>query len=274
MKTWSEGVNYTFETRDTWRRGSGRHTHRINTGHVSRILGPDYLLSDFNQKTIHLLSIKLEGEGKADGTINRVIGTISTVLNHLVLMEEFDGPVHKFRKRSQSEGRSVFFTKDQVEQIASCANRDLSDAILFAAYTGCRQGEILKLKPEDVDLNLNLIHVGGTASTTTKAKNHRTIPISARIKSIIERRMHKQLLFGEDYSKDLLCRHVRKLLTQLGYSNLYSFHILRHSFATWLNEAGTPIRTIQMLLGHKCIETTMIYTKVTDEAKSEAMLAL
>ena len=274
MKTWIEACHYTFETRDTWRRGSGRVTHHINTGHVARILGEHFLLTDFNQKAIHRLSLQLESEGKADGTINRVISTISTVLNHLVVMEEFDHAVPKFKYRRATEGRSVFFTKDQVDQIVNEANQDLHDLILFAAYTGCRQGEVLKLKPEDVDLTLNLIHVGGTESTTTKARNHRTIPISARIKPIIERRMSKCLLFGDDYNKDLICRHLRKLLSKLGYSDLYSFHILRHSFATWLNEAGTPIRTIQLLLGHKCIETTMIYTKVTDEAKTSAMLAL
>ena len=271
--TWFEGYNYVLESRDTWRRGSGRFTHIINCRHVGRILGDDYLLSDFNQKAINKLSLILEQEGKADGTINRITGTIATVLNHLVFMEELES-APKFHKRREAEGRSVFFTKEQVDQLASSANRDLGDVILFGAYSGLRQGEILKLKPEDVDLNLNLIHVGGTAATLTKARNHRTIPISARIKPIIEKRMHKHYLFGDDYSKDLLCRHMRRLCRDLGYSDLYSFHILRHSFATWLNEAGTPIRTIQQLLGHKCIDTTMIYTKVTDSAKTAAMHSL
>lgn len=271
MQTWSEGVKYTFETRETWRRGSARQVTRCNCGHVSRILGGDYLLTDFDQPTIHTLSLQLEKEGYADATINKIVQTITVVLNHL----HFDGLLpapQKFRKRRESEGRTVFFSKDEVDRIALGSNKDLGEIILFAAYTGLRQGEILKLKPEDIDLSKNIIHVGGTATTRTKARNHRVIPIHERIHDIVSRRMNKCYLF--DYNRATLCRHLRKVLTQQGFSDLYSFHVLRHSFATWANESGVPIRTIQKLLGHKCIDTTLIYTKVTDEALNTAILSL
>jgi site-specific recombinase XerD len=49
---------------------------------------------------------------------------------------------------------------------------------------------------------------------------------------------------------------------------------LRHSFATWHAEAGTPMRTLMMLMGHKRIETTLRYAKVTNKASIEAMAAI
>ena len=53
-----------------------------------------------------------------------------------------------------------------------------------------------------------------------------------------------------------------------------SFHDLRHTFATRLLEKGVDVRTIQELLGHKDLKSTMIYLKVVDPQKKAAVALL
>jgi site-specific recombinase XerD len=62
-----------------------------------------------------------------------------------------------------------------------------------------------------------------------------------------------------------LGRNIKTAAQKAGIQKRVSSHVFRHSYATHLLQSGVDIRSIQELLGHKSLETTMIYTHVVKE---------
>ena len=278
--TWGYCLDYTLNTRHTWRHGNGRRTAEINAGHFTRLRGRSFPVGRINQASITQLSIELEEEGKSDATINRIVSAVSTVLNHCA-SEDIIQQAPRLKRRKEGEHRLTWFSKDEVENLFYNSldpfdRQDLADIIIVASYTGLRQGELLKLKAVDIDLSNNTIHVGGRPGFTTKSENYRSVPIHDRIKDTLRHRIDQVgsnvRLFGDEWNdKDQLYRAFVKVRNYVGKDDTYVFHSLRHSFATWCVEAGVPMRTLMELMGHKRIDTTLRYAKVSSKAREDAI---
>jgi integrase len=152
-------------------------------------------------------------------------------------------PAPVFDKYDEGERRMFWFTQDQVENMCLAAldpyARDkIADIIVTAAYTGMRQGELLKLRAQDIDLDgaAPRIHVGGVPHLKTKAKNYRTVPIHPRVRSVLSKRLEHASpsvkVFDDVGNKDQLLAAFKKVRD---YAQVppYNFHDLRHSFGTW-----------------------------------------
>ena len=284
IKTWGDAVAFTFKTKDTWRHGNARPTNTYNTNHVTNHLGRSFPLHKLTPKVLNDVLIDLEEErGMSSSTQNRVISAVSTVMNHCFQMGVIDFNPPKFQRRKEGEHRLTWFTKEEVAQmcVAACdpfERYDIADIVAVAAYTGMRQGELMKLTAEDVDLATGQVYVGGRDGFETKSKNFRAIPLHDTIRPIMERRCEytgrNVKIFGDEWvgGKDQLLRAFKKVRNySTKKDDRWTFHSLRHSFATWCAESVVPLRTLMGLMGHSNIETTLRYAKVTDEAKVNAI---
>ena len=144
-------------------------------------------------------------------------------------------------------------------------------AILLTAYAaGLRLSEVIGLRVEDIDSKRMVIRV-----RQAKGRRDRYVMLSPRLLTLLREywkviRPTDWLFPGDVPGKTITGKAVHKICVRAaqdaGLGKHVTVHTLRHSFATHLLEAGTDLRTIQVLLGHRKLETTAIYTHVSPAA--------
>ena len=292
LTSWGECLEYTRYVRPGWKIRNGKplgatsQGNQINSDKVSEIVGLRCPITKLTRDRMRALMIELEDTTElSPSTINKVVGCVSTVLDTCYENEKinFKRPKY-FRYKTDDVGRVWWFTKEQVARIVECAaqifdREDLADIVQFAAFHGLRQSEIFKLKAKDIDFVDRGIHVGGRPGFKTKAQNYRFVPFHESCESMLAERSHGAhpdlQIFGDEWNDRFQLLDVfRKPTRYLGIDDCYVFHCLRHSFGTWHAAAGTPLRTLQELMGHKRIETTIRYAKCVDQTKFAAQAAI
>jgi integrase len=228
------------------------------------------------------LQAELLDQNRSGGGVNRIISAGTTVMKYTRLagLHEHDCP--KFSRCDESEARIHWFKKEEVDKLAFTSRdlygdrwgNDLADAILVSAYTGVRQGELLKLRPDDYDPALDALIIGGKSWNMTKSGKVRQLKLNDKIRPIIKSRLNQSRLFHQDWNnKDQLYSAFKKVRRASEFSDDYVWHCLRHSFGTWVGAVTHP-RTVMELLGHSTIEMSLKYCKASDEAARSAMLAI
>jgi integrase len=284
ISTFDEARKYTIKHR--WERGRSLKTNLINSNHVMDVVGKNFPLAEMVTVGFwrQLSTDLMDKHSWTDSTCNRVLAAGSTILKTVVDDEVATiDRVPKIPRFKEGESRYLYFTEDDVERLAFNAidpfeKPDLADIIVFAAYTGCRITEILKLRVMDIDWGGKGIWVGGMPGRITKGMETRFIPIAERIEPMLMKRVKdldsQAKVFGSSFhSYDATNYWFKKIRDYSGFSEKHCFHCLRHSFCTHLSESASP-KTVMALAGHANITTTMRYCHASDKSIRAAIDSL
>ena len=188
-----------------------------------------------------------QAAGLTNATINRHIALLRRVGNLAERWGWTDLPLGRrvvmLPERSE---RHVYLTPADVDAIAKHADPLTGDMIRFAALTGLRRGELLRLQPHQVRDGLLLL------DSNTKSGRPRGIPLPPQAAAIARARLPWGVGIDQLRTRFTKARvaaerpHVR-------------WHDLRHTYASWLVQAGQPLTAIRDLLGHSSLAVTHRY---------------
>ena len=275
----TDAITYTCQVKPTWSPDAkGYKTAMTNIRHCLAIIGDKVVESITPDDLTKIQQVATKELGRANATANRWTAALTTVLTTLKKRGKLQGEVPFCELLPEPKGRLTFYTEQEVELMLNACDRVddgalIYDAIKFAALTGCRQGEMLKLQWSDVFFEDQQL-----VFRDTKNKGEdRWLPITSLLMDHLQQ-MHGRRIDDHvfDINKDRLLRRLRKVQQIAGIKNAKDkcWHTLRHTAATRLFAKGAELPVAMEILGHSNAKTTLRYAHATQEGMRKALAQL
>lgn len=262
-KGWTVGTAYARTYQVAWADGRSERTMRLLGLRICAYFGRETPLASIKTDTLDDWVASLKTRGNANGTINRNLAGLSKMMT--VAMER--GGLEKkprFPRLREAVGRIRYLT-DQEEAEALHLFRQWgkaghADAFVVLIDTGMRCSELWRLTARDVDLKRGVL-----AIWQTKADLPRSVPMTRRVRTIIERRMAGLNDHMFPYNNFWLRNGWLRMREQMGLAGDPQFvpHVLRHTCASRLVQRGVSIPVVKEWLGHKTVQITMRYAHLS-----------
>jgi len=223
--------------------------------------------------------ITVRGTQRNPATVVRYLAALSVVLTHAVKewgwME--DNPMRKVTKPKESCGRVRFLSDDERTRLLKACHESrnpyLYPVVVLALSTGMRQGEIMGLTWDNVDLNR-----GRAILHETKNEERRAVAITGHALELLKelsrvRRIDSNFLFPSkgNRRKSINLRAPWEAALKEADIQDFRFHDLRHSAASYLAMDGASLAEIAEVLGHKTLQMVKRYAHLSEGHTASAV---
>ncbi len=264
-----ERRNYSAETTRRYMRFVERFAQHF--GKSPDKLGPDHLRS---YQAYLLRELKL-----CPGSVENHVAALRFFFVRTLRRHEFREflPYPKSPRKLPS-----ILSQEEVERLISASTNLFQRTLLMVLYgTGMRRAEVARLKIAHIDSQRMVVHV-----INGKGHKDRDLPLSPTLLEnlrfywrwlkpriyLFPSRMHRD--HEQPISDKIVWRACTQAAKKAGIRKRVSPHLVRHAFATHLLEAGTDLRTIQMLLGHEDLEVTAKYLHLSAQHLQKVVIPL
>ena len=221
----------------------------------------------------------------------KTVNNVLTVLHKLLTVAEEQGAIKQaprvklFVKLPKST--FDFLSFDEAERLVAAADPAWRTVLLVAIKAGLRQGELIGLQWNDLDLAQGLLHVRRTIwrghEGTPKGGRERTVELPRSVVDALKSHRHLRGRFvfcqedGKPLTAGMMTAPLRRALQAAGITReqgQIGWHDLRHTYGSHLAMKGVPLKVIQELMGHATIQMTERYAHLSPETRKRAVAAL
>lgn len=183
-------------------------------------------------------------------------------------------PIRGIEGFKLEERERVYLTLEEVRAMAAaeCKYPALRNAFLFSCLTGLRKSDIEKMKWSEVRQQGEFTRI---VFRQKKTGGQEYIDINPQAVAFMgERGEPDAHVFPNFTYSSYYLMELKRWAVRAGITKDITFHSGRHTFAVLMLDLGADIYTVQKLLGHKDIHTTMIYAEIMDKKKQEAAMLI
>jgi integrase/recombinase XerC len=237
-------------------------------------------LVDVNRELVKEYLNYLSNKNLSRSSIARNLSAIRSYYNFLLRREIID--INYFSEIAipkKEKHLPIFLTNEEMNEIFSVTENETNlgvrnDLIIEMLYaTGVRVGELVNIRIADIDFSNRMIKILGKGSKERIViYGHHCEEVLNKYLKISRKELNKKnndYLFlnknGEKISERMIRNILNSLLKRTNIDTHVSPHNIRHTFATEMLNGGADLVSVKELLGHESLNTTSIYTHVTDE---------
>ncbi len=244
---------------------SHKASHSDDKAHlrwVDRFLGGAELKS-INRDVVDRILAARQADGVANSTVNRTMEVIRAVLRRAAHEWEWLDRVPRVRMLPEPKRRVRWLTREEADRLIAALPEHLAVMVRFSLETGLRRSNVTGLEWSQVDLARRTAWIHPDQA---KARKAIAVPLSAAAVVVIREQIGKHLTrvfcFRGKPVRQVNTKTWRLVLQRVGIEN-FRWHDLRHTWASWHVQAGTPLHVLQELGGWECVEMVRKYAHLS-----------
>lgn len=244
-RTWPEAVErWICETSD--KKSHDKDLYLLRCLHP--FLG-HLMLDEINRDVIDKVKLARLKQNLSKSSVNRTLAVIRAILNRSKDEWEWIDSIPKIRLFKEPKGRTRWITKEEFLRLLEELPQHQREIVIFAIATGLRQQNVIALEWQQIDLERKTMWVKAENFKTNKSHG---VPLNGDAMTVLESQKgkHPQRVFtfrGEPI-KWANTRAWRNALKRADITD-FRWHDLRHTWASWHVQSGTPVSILQELGG-------------------------